>query len=333
VLQGADSISSVLAPPERQREALAWLADMREGLLAPGRVEGLFASAAARAGLRAEPFSRGLGLLQRAAATEREATLSSLAGGEASRLLQRYVREIDGKWKSVVYLHPPPRVWKRSTPPAVVDLAQDLGADVVLTGTNRISERLRTQVKADGRTAAILGAVAVMLLLWIDYRNLSDTLLSIAPLTVGVLWMLGGMGALGIHMNFFNVFVSSMIIGIGIDYGVHMLHRYHELHGHELERMRDGSARGRRREAVAIGLGETGKAVVLAALSTCVGFGSLATSHYPGLRSMGLVAILGAVATALTAITLLPAILGLRFRAASAAAEQALASGEGARIP
>lgn len=320
VLRGVDSISSVLAAPERQREVLTWLEGLRAGLLAPGRVEGLFADAARRAGVRSEPFAQGLELLQRAAATREEVTLHSLAGGaQTQRLLQRYVRQIGDEWKSVVYLHPPARVWKRSAPPEVEQLDRELGDDVVLTGTNRISERLRTQVKADARVAAAVGGLAVLVLLWIDYRRLSDTLLSLAPLGVGIVWMLGGMAALGFDMNFFNVFVSSMIIGIGIDYGVHMVHRYHELHGHELDRIRDGEVRGRRREAVASGLGETGKAVVLAALSTCVGFGSLATSHYPGLRSMGFVAILGALSTAVTAITLLPAILGLRFRAASAA--------------
>jgi hypothetical protein len=336
VLRGVDSISSVLAPAERQREVLAWLAEQRAGAFAPGRLEDRFAAAAARAGVRPEPFAHGFDLLRRAAATTEAVTLQTLAGGEQTRrLLQRYVRENDGEWKSVVYLHPPPRVWKRSAPPAVEALEVELGDDVVLTGTNRISERLRTQVKADARLAAIVGALAVTLLLWLDYRNLSDTLLSLAPLVVGIVWMLGAMTALGFDMNFFNVFVSSMIIGIGIDYGVHMVHRYHELRGHELERIRDGTVRGRRREAVASGLGETGKAVVLAALSTCVGFGSLATSHYPGLRSMGFVAILGAVATALTAVTLLPAILGLRFRAASAAVAAASAEtrGEGVSAP
>jgi hypothetical protein len=94
-----------------------------------------------------------------------------------------------------------------------------------------------------------------------------------------------------------------MIIGIGVDYGLHVVHRYRE------ERMGGGGA-----AAVEAGLIETGNAVVVAALSTIVGFGSLATSHYPGLRSVGLVAILGAAFTALVAITLLPALLAWRAR-------------------
>jgi hypothetical protein len=111
------------------------------------------------------------------------------------------------------------------------------------------------------------------------------------------------MALLGIELNFMNIFVTTMIIGIGVDYGLHVVHRYREARGagsQELERR----------------LVETGNAVVVAALSTVAGFGSLVFSHYPGLRSMGLVAILGAAFTALVAITVLPALLAWRARLA-----------------
>jgi predicted RND superfamily exporter protein len=115
---------------------------------------------------------------------------------------------------------------------------------------------------------------------------------------MGIVWMLGAMAVLKIPMNFMNIFVSTMIIGIGVDYGVHMIHRYREF---------ARRAPGR----VQAGLVETGKAITLAAMSTIVGFGSLSRSHYPGLSSMGVVAILGAVSTCLVAITVLPAFLAL----------------------
>jgi predicted RND superfamily exporter protein len=91
-----------------------------------------------------------------------------------------------------------------------------------------------------------------------------------------------------------NLFVVTMILGIGVDYGIHVIHRYLE------ERATPG---GNPAKAVE----ETARGVLLAALTTIVGFGSLATSHYPGLVSMGLVSILGTLATALVAITVVPA--------------------------
>jgi predicted RND superfamily exporter protein len=63
---------------------------------------------------------------------------------------------------------------------------------------------------------------------------------------------------------------------------------------------------------------ETAKAIAVAALTTVVGFGSLSMSHYPGLRSVGVAAILGAVSTAILSITMLPVLLELfRGRGAS----------------
>ena len=122
--------------------------------------------------------------------------------------------------------------------------------------------------------------------------------------------MLGAMVALSLTMNFFNIFVTTMIIGIGVDYGIHMMHRYREAREASIEELETG-------------LVETGKAVVLAALSTTVGFGALSLSSYPGLRSMGIVAILGAISTATVAITLLPAYLSLRIRRGAATGKRA----------
>jgi predicted RND superfamily exporter protein len=111
--------------------------------------------------------------------------------------------------------------------------------------------------------------------------------------------MLGGMVLLGLSMNFFNVFVTAMIIGVGVDYGVHMIHRYRE--------ERSGG-----RERLETGLTQTGKAVVLAALANVVGFGSLAWSSYPGIQSIGYVAVMGSSSSALVALTVLPAYLAIR---------------------
>ena len=180
----------------------------------------------------------------------------------------------------------------------------------MLTGANVMSRILRQRILHDAVVAAILGFILVAVLLWLDYRRIGDTVLSLVPLLIGILWMLGGMVALGESMNFMNIFVTTMIIGIGVDYGVHMIHRFREFSSASDEELNAG-------------LVETGKAIVLAALSTTIGFGSLSFSHYPGLRSMGKVAILGAIASALVAVTVLPAYLALiRKRSARLAASR-----------
>ena len=303
VLLSVDSVLSLLPPPSEQEQALAWLKEREADVLAPGRVRALFAELALSEGINPEPFEPGLALFEQAAHAREPLSIRALqtteGASEAASLLQRYILDTEAGWKSVVYLYPPPLVAKRQAPPEVEQMVEQLGDHAVLSGVNLVSERLREQVKSDAVVAAIVGVVLVALLLWADYRRLRDALLSLAPLGVGVAWMLGGMALLGVDMNFFNIFVTTMVIGIGVDYGVHMVHRFRE------------TAESSRAERL-VGLEETAKAVVLAALSTSVGFGSMSMSSYPGLRSMGLVAIMGALATATVAITLLPAFMTLR---------------------
>jgi RND superfamily putative drug exporter len=89
-----------------------------------------------------------------------------------------------------------------------------------------------------------------------------------------------------------NIFVGLMIIGVATDYAIYMLQRYIE--------------------APALfprAAHETGKAILMAALTAIVGYGSFAFSHYPGLRSIGYASFFGIGLSGLAAITLLPAIL------------------------
>ena len=159
-----------------------------------------------------------------------------------------------------------------------------------------ISAELRRIVWQDAVAALVLGLIGVYLLMWADLGSPLRTLLALLPLAFGTVWMLGAMAVFHIQLNFFNIFVLTMIVGIGVDYGVHLIHRWFEADGDP-----DQTA-------------ATAKAISVAALTTMVGFGSLVLSHFPGLRSVGAAAMLGAAATAVLAITVLPALLTLKER-------------------
>ena len=299
VLVGYDTVTSLIPPVEQQKQNLAWLESGRMAGITGASIREVFAEEVAAEGMRLTPFEPGLDLLERAVDRDRLLGIDDFQdSSQTARLLDRYLATDGEHWRGVVYLLPPPRIWRREAPPETLEMADRLGENAVLTGGNVVSRFLRERVLRDAVLAAVLGFVLVAFLLWLDFRDVSTTLFSLAPLVVGILWMLGGMSALGESMNFMNIFVTTMIIGIGVDYGIHLLHRYQETAGQSLQDLEDG-------------LVETGKAVVLAALSTTVGFGSLSLSHYPGLQSMGKVAILGALSTALVAITILPAFLTL----------------------
>ena len=108
-----------------------------------------------------------------------------------------------------------------------------------------VNQRVRAMVLRDAWIAGILGFGLVTVILWIDFRNLRYVLLALMPLLVGITLMLGGMVLLGIQMNFINIFVTTMIIGIGVDYGIYILHRYREVRDLPDEEFEQGSARDR----------------------------------------------------------------------------------------
>lgn len=299
VLQDVDSVASLLPPTASQTAALDWLEVERSDRLDPDRVERVFRAALQEEGVRETPFEKGLSLFRSALTRREPLTVAELErDSQGQKLMRRYLRQLDDGWKSVVYLYPPPMTWRREAPPEALALASNLGDAAILTGANVISRYMRERVLKDAVFAAILGFAVVAFLLFLDYRGVRATALSLGPLVVGIVWMLGAMGWLGLPMNFMNIFVSTMIIGIGVDYGVHMVHRHREFADKSAERRQGG-------------LVETGKAITLAALSTIIGFGSLSQSHFPGLSSMGIVAILGAMSTCIVAISVLPAFLTL----------------------
>jgi uncharacterized protein len=106
-----------------------------------------------------------------------------------------------------------------------------------------------------------------------------------------VLWALGVMSVVGYPLNLLNVFVITMVIGVGSDYAIYMIHR-----------AREGSSTAQ--------LAETARAVLLSALTTIVGFGTLVTTHYPGLQSMGWMASLGVLFACFGAVVLVPLVVG-----------------------
>jgi predicted RND superfamily exporter protein len=297
ILYGFSGATSLIPPERQQREALDWLARERAGDLDMARIRATFDKALTAEGLRPQPFEPGLDLLTQAVSLSQPIGLADFSGNQQTKLLlDRYIRKTPRGWKAAVYLYPPANRWRREAPPGALQMAAKLGPHAQLTGINLINQTVRAMVLRDAWVAGILGFGLVAVILWIDFRSLRSVLLALIPLLVGITLMMGGMVAFDIPMNFINIFVTTMIIGIGVDYGIYILHRYGEVKDLPPAEFEEG-------------IRETGKAVAAAAMSTIVGFGSIIFSHYPGLRSTGKVAILGAFFTSLVATTLLPAFL------------------------
>jgi hopanoid biosynthesis associated RND transporter like protein HpnN len=143
--------------------------------------------------------------------------------------------------------------------------------------------------------AAGIGLVVITLMLWGVFRSLKLTLLALIPLFVGTGWTLNLMWFLGIPFNQANVLFLPLILGEGIEFGIIILVRW----------QMEESAR------VITLPASTAKGVLLAALTTTVGFGSLMISGHQGTFSLGLLATVGSLSVLLASLSILPACLRL----------------------
>jgi predicted RND superfamily exporter protein len=163
------------------------------------------------------------------------------------------------------------------------------------TGMPVIMRALFEIIGRDGRTAAYLTLVLVYLILLLDFRSFKYAFIAMLPLATGAVWMVGLMQLFGFQLDMMNVMALPLILGIGIDDGVHVVHRW------RIEGPR--SAR--------IVLSSTGKAVLLTSLTTILAFGSMMFSPFRGYASLSYALIFGVGACFFTTIIILPAFMGL----------------------
>ncbi|HNQ89679.1 MAG TPA: MMPL family transporter [Verrucomicrobiota bacterium] len=134
-----------------------------------------------------------------------------------------------------------------------------------------------------------LGAIGLMVLL--HFRRLSCVVLALLPVALGSVWAVGAMGWGGVPFNPANIMTLPLVIGVGVTNGIHILNRFAE------------------EQNPGILARSTGKAVLLSALTTAAGFGSLILAQHRGISSLGTVMSLGTAACMLAGLTFLPTLL------------------------
>ncbi len=138
-----------------------------------------------------------------------------------------------------------------------------------------------------------MGAIVVLLLIWLEFRAVRPTVLALLPTICGIIWGLGALGWAGIVLDLFSVFAILMFLGIGVDYGIHLLHPTL------------GPGGTRMSEALAL----VGPALLLAGATTVVGFGTLMWSAYGPLRSLGFVSVATIASALVASLIVLPALV------------------------
>lgn len=150
--------------------------------------------------------------------------------------------------------------------------------------------------------AALLSFFGVLLILRFVFQRWGDALLAMLPVTLGFSWMLTIMRPLGLEFTSANMVALPLVLGIGLDAGIHMIYRCREAE--------------RRSEVATLTelLHGTGSAVGVAALTTMIGFAALMFASHRAMSGLGLLLTLGIGLSLTASVVVLPSALVLRRR-------------------
>ncbi|HEY3309906.1 MAG TPA: MMPL family transporter [Desulfuromonadaceae bacterium] len=289
-LAAYSSLGQVLNDQPSQNEVLEKL-QAQTGLRRPGTE---LAQALVRHGFEQGPFQPAINNLEQlkyARPVAMVEAIQRLAASPLRGLAERHLIRAENSYHLLFYLYYQGEEFNQ--PQFLKELA-GLDPSARATGEELVSRQLAGSVKRSFLWGFILGGVMVLLLLITHFESLEGVFYSLYPVMAGVIAMLGLMVLAGMKLNFMNAMVLVTILGMGSDYGLHLAHRTSTLE-----------------EGQQASYTQAGRAVLLSALTTIAGFGSLALSDYGALASIGWATNFGVAATALVALFSLPAFIGL----------------------
>ena len=140
--------------------------------------------------------------------------------------------------------------------------------------------------------------IAVFVLLLIVFRSFKGAFISIIPLILSMLILFGMMGILGIELNLTTALLSSIMIGVGIDYTIHFIWRFKE------ERKLGDT----HQQAAMNTLTTTGRGIIFNALSVIIGFSALLFSSFVPVKFFGFLVVISIFSCLVGALLVVPAI-------------------------
>ncbi|MFT4890194.1 MAG: hydrophobe/amphiphile efflux-3 (HAE3) family protein [Halobacteriales archaeon] len=183
---------------------------------------------------------------------------------------------------------------------AMADLGPGDGSmSILVYGDGVVSSEILDSLTDSVLLVGPLAAVFVLLVLVTVYRDLLDILLGLGGIALVLLWTFGVMGWFGVAFSQPFIVVLVLLIGLSIDYGLHVVMRYRE------ERPDSDVAPS---QAMAVGLGSVGIALVYVTATTVIGFLSNLTSPLTIFQELGIVSAIGIVAALLVFGVLVPAL-------------------------
>ncbi len=171
------------------------------------------------------------------------------------------------------------------------------------TGTNVLTYHILDMLGGSQWNSLIITIVATLIVLTIVFlyekRSFILGLITSLPVVLALLWLLGSMYVLGINFNVVTVTITSLTIGLGITYAIHITHRFLE----------DWSKEENIENAIRKTVRHTGTSIFGAAATTMAGFGTLMLSSMPPIQQFGEIATLSILYSFVLSVFILPTFL------------------------
>ena len=278
---------STLLPSDRTQEARRRA--VQQGLPTTDVLRTSIETATTDAGFRAGAFEAFVERLPRLTAPTQRISWDAFAEHGFDDVARRFVSRDGDRWTLASYAFP-------QGPDDLNALRRAVAASdgsMVLTGLPLVNEELSERFMPQFLRGLGVGSLIVVGMIVITFRNWRLALLTLVPTILGLLWAGGFLALIGFELDLFSVFAVITFVGIGVDYGVHVVHRYRE-----------------RRDATRA-TAELASVILVAGAITLLGYGTLIGSSYPPLQSIGMVSVVSVVALMVASVLVLPALLTL----------------------
>jgi predicted RND superfamily exporter protein len=267
-----------------------------------GSLAGVNLEASARAledslrqnGFRIEPHQPFIDRLRQLAQGPDPITLEKAAKFLPPGLLDNSIRQTqDGSYVAAVAFYNADPDATQVIPESVIESWQKQFGPFVEFSFDKLNRDMQSQVLHDSRRALVWTAAAIAVIVYLSFRNLRVSLLVLMPIVFAIVVTFGLLLLVRHRFSFMSITAIPLIIGIGIDNGIHLVRRY-------LENERNG---------ILVIAKASGAALIQSNLTTIVGFGALMASSFAPLAEMGLVTSLGVALALAGGLWLVPAVI------------------------
>lgn len=182
---------------------------------------------------------------------------------------------------------------------AAISVLDDDFDDVFYSGEIPIAQRTTSYIASDIVTLIILIVVVMVVIFYLSFGTLRGVILPLLVVAAGGVWSIGFMTLMGWKLTIVSVTIPPLVLAIGSSYSIHILNEYY----------RNASLGNENSDWLFDSVLHVNKTVLLAALTTIVGFVSLMTSSILPVKQFSVSVIVGIITCALMSLFLLPAVL------------------------